>query len=125
MKISDMNWLQVEQYLASDDRAVVPIGSTEQHAYLSLSVDSILSEKVAVDAALAADPGASGSGRREADPVGPASLIEIGADAVEEVRLHRRLDGVAIELGDAAPLVRYELNAGHVAHQNGRTVLDL
>ena len=36
MKISDMNWLQVEQYLASDDRAVVPIGSTEQHAYLSL-----------------------------------------------------------------------------------------
>ena len=52
MKISDMNWLQVEQYLASDDRAVVPIGSTEQHAYLSLSVDSILSEKVAVDAAL-------------------------------------------------------------------------
>lgn len=52
MKISDMNWLQVEQYLASDDRAVVPIGSTEQHAYLSLSVDSILSERVAVDAAL-------------------------------------------------------------------------
>lgn len=51
MKISDMNWLQVEHYLASDDRAVVPLGSTEQHAYLSLSVDSILSERVAVDAA--------------------------------------------------------------------------
>ena len=31
---------------------MVPIGSTEQHAYLSLSVDSILSERVAVDAAL-------------------------------------------------------------------------
>ena len=46
-----MNWLQVEHYLASDDRAVVPLGSTEQHAYLSLSVDSILSERVAVDAA--------------------------------------------------------------------------
>lgn len=51
MKISEMNWLQVEEYLASDDRAVVPLGSTEQHAYLSLSVDSILSERVAVDAA--------------------------------------------------------------------------
>jgi creatinine amidohydrolase len=51
VKISDMNWLQVEHYLASDDRAVVPLGSTEQHAYLSLSVDSILSERVAVDAA--------------------------------------------------------------------------
>lgn len=51
MRISDMNWMQVEQYLQSDDRCVVPLGSTEQHSYLSLSVDSILSEKVAVDAA--------------------------------------------------------------------------
>jgi creatinine amidohydrolase len=51
MKISEMNWLQVEQYLQTDDRAVVPLGSTEQHAFLSLSVDSILSEGVAVEAA--------------------------------------------------------------------------
>ena len=51
MKISDMNWMQVEAYLARDDRAVVPLGSTEQHAYLSLSVDSILAERVAVEAA--------------------------------------------------------------------------
>jgi creatinine amidohydrolase len=51
MKISDMNWMQVEKYLATDDRAVLPLGSTEQHAYLSLSVDSILSERVALEAA--------------------------------------------------------------------------
>jgi len=51
MKICDMNWMQVEAWLAHDDRAVVPLGSTEQHAYLSLSVDSILAEKMAVDAA--------------------------------------------------------------------------
>ena len=51
MRISDMNWMQVEAYLEHDDRAVVPLGSTEQHAYLSLSVDSILSDRVAVDAA--------------------------------------------------------------------------
>lgn len=51
MKISDCNWFQVEDYLKHDDRAVVPLGSTEQHAYLSLSVDSILSERVAVEAA--------------------------------------------------------------------------
>ena len=51
MKISDMNWMQVEAYLQHDDRAIVPLGSTEQHAYLSLSVDSILAERVAVDAA--------------------------------------------------------------------------
>ena len=51
MRISDMNWMQVEAYLQHDDRAVIPLGSTEQHAYLSLSVDSILAERVAVEAA--------------------------------------------------------------------------
>ena len=51
MRITDMTWMQVEEYLRHDDRCVLPLGSTEQHAYLSLSVDAILSEKVAVDAA--------------------------------------------------------------------------
>ncbi len=51
MKISEMNWQQLESYLATDDRAIVPLGSTEQHAYLSLSVDSILAERVASEAA--------------------------------------------------------------------------
>lgn len=51
MKISDMNWSHVEAYLEHDDRAVLPIGSTEQHAGLSLCVDYILSERVAVEAA--------------------------------------------------------------------------
>src|SRR5215813_3011668 len=51
MRIKDMNWMQVEDYLKKDDRAVLPTGSTEQHAQLSLMVDCILSERVAVDAA--------------------------------------------------------------------------
>ena len=51
MRIRDCNWMQIEQYLKHDDRAVLPLGCTEQHAYLSLSVDSILSEHVALDAA--------------------------------------------------------------------------
>src|SRR5438874_1208227 len=51
MRISDMNWMMVEEYLKRDDRCVLPLGSTEQHAYLSLSVDSILAERVAVEAA--------------------------------------------------------------------------
>ena len=51
MKIIDMNWMQVEEYLKRDDRGVLPLGSTEQHAYLSLSTDSILAERVAIDAA--------------------------------------------------------------------------
>jgi creatinine amidohydrolase len=51
MRIKEMNWMQVEDYLKRDDRAVLPVGSTEQHAQLSLMVDCILSERVAVDAA--------------------------------------------------------------------------
>ncbi len=51
MRIADTTWMQIEKYLKHDDRCVLPLGSTEQHAYLSLCVDAILSEKVAVDAA--------------------------------------------------------------------------
>ena len=51
MQIKDMNWMQVEAYLQRDDRCILPIGSTEQHGYLSLGVDLILAERVAVEAA--------------------------------------------------------------------------
>ena len=51
MKITEMHWQQVEDYLKTDDLAILPLGSTEQHAYLSLSVDSILAERVALEAA--------------------------------------------------------------------------
>ena len=51
MKIEDCNWMQVERYLESDDRIVIPLGSVEQHGYLSLGVDRILSERVSVEAA--------------------------------------------------------------------------
>ena len=51
MKVEATNWQQLDDYLKKDDRAVVPLGSTEQHAFLSLSVDSILSERVALEAA--------------------------------------------------------------------------
>src|SRR5437764_3639869 len=51
MRISDMNWMLVEEYLKRDDRAVLPLGSTEQHSYLRLTVDCILPERVAAEAA--------------------------------------------------------------------------
>jgi creatinine amidohydrolase len=51
MRVQDCNWMQLEEYLRGDDRIVLPFGSTEQHAYLSLGVDTILSERVAVEAA--------------------------------------------------------------------------
>ena len=43
--------MQVEEYLRHDDRLVIPLGSVEQHGYLSLGVDRILSERVSVEAA--------------------------------------------------------------------------
>ena len=51
MKIARMNWMQIEEYLKSDDRCVLPLGCLQQHAYLSVSTDSILAERVAADAA--------------------------------------------------------------------------
>ncbi|MGI9353925.1 MAG: creatininase family protein, partial [Rhizobiaceae bacterium] len=51
MKVAQMNWRDVEAASARDPRCVLPIGSTEQHAQLSLCVDLILAEKVATDAA--------------------------------------------------------------------------
>jgi creatinine amidohydrolase len=51
MRIFDANWMQVEQYLEHDDRVVLPVGSTEQHGYLSLGTDAILAERVSVEAA--------------------------------------------------------------------------
>lgn len=60
MQIADMNWMQVENYLKSDDRCILPAGSVEQHAYLSLSVDSILSARLSSEV-----------GRRSGVPVFP------------------------------------------------------
>jgi len=51
MRIRDCNWMQVEEYLERDDRIVVPLGSTEQHGYLSLETDNVLAERVSAEAA--------------------------------------------------------------------------
>jgi creatinine amidohydrolase len=51
MRVADLNWMQMEQLVAREDRAILPVGSTEQHAYLSLATDDILAERVAIEAA--------------------------------------------------------------------------
>jgi creatinine amidohydrolase len=51
MRVRDLNWMQLEDYLQRDDRIVLPVGSTEQHAYLSLETDNIIAERLAVEAA--------------------------------------------------------------------------
>jgi creatinine amidohydrolase len=39
MRIEDLNWMDVEEYLKHDDRLMLVTGATEQHAYLSLLTD--------------------------------------------------------------------------------------
>src|SRR5512132_1119020 len=51
MRVRDLNWMQLEEYLQRDDRIVLPVGSTEQHAYLSLETDNIIAERLAIEAA--------------------------------------------------------------------------
>jgi creatinine amidohydrolase len=51
VRIRDLNWMQLEEYLERDDRIVLPVGSTEQHAYISLETDNIIAERLAVEAA--------------------------------------------------------------------------
>src|SRR5207248_6078842 len=51
MRIGEMNWMMVEEFLERDNRALLPLGCSEQHAYLSLSTDSILAERLAAEAA--------------------------------------------------------------------------
>lgn len=51
MRVHACNWMMLEEYLKHDDRIVLPIGSTEQHGYLSVGTDAILAERVSVEAA--------------------------------------------------------------------------
>ena len=39
MRLEDLNWMDVEKYLATDDRLMLVLGSCEQHASLSLLTD--------------------------------------------------------------------------------------
>lgn len=39
MRSEDLNWMDVERYLEQDDRLMLVLGSSEQHAYLSLLTD--------------------------------------------------------------------------------------
>lgn len=51
MRIAEMDWRMVEDWVRHDDRCVLPLGSVEQHAGLSLATDAILAERVAAEAA--------------------------------------------------------------------------
>ncbi|RPI82046.1 MAG: creatininase family protein [Chloroflexi bacterium] len=39
MRLEDLNWFDVENYITKDDRLILVLGSCEQHGYLSLLTD--------------------------------------------------------------------------------------
>ena len=47
MRIEDLNWMDVEEYLTRDDRLILIIGATEQHGYLSLASDTRIPQALA------------------------------------------------------------------------------
>lgn len=51
MRVADMNWKDIETAAKTDPRCCIPIGSVEQHSYLSVCTDLILAERIAVEAA--------------------------------------------------------------------------
>lgn len=47
MRLSDLNWMDVEAYLKHDDRLVLVLGACEQHGYLSLMTDTKIPQALA------------------------------------------------------------------------------
>ena len=39
MRLGEMNWMEVENYLKKDDRLLIVLGANEQHGFLSISTD--------------------------------------------------------------------------------------
>lgn len=46
--LAEMSWAEVKEYLANDDRIILPLGSTEEHGrHLGLGTDSLEAEAIA------------------------------------------------------------------------------
>lgn len=52
MRFEDLNWMDVERYLAQDDRLLVVLGACEQHGYLSVLTDVKIPQALADAASL-------------------------------------------------------------------------
>jgi creatinine amidohydrolase len=47
MRLEDLNWFDIEDYLKNDDRLILILGACEQHGYLSLSTDTKIPQALA------------------------------------------------------------------------------
>jgi creatinine amidohydrolase len=52
MRLEELNWFDVENYLKTDDRLLLVLGACEQHGYLSLSTDAKIPLALADSASL-------------------------------------------------------------------------
>ncbi|RMG86871.1 MAG: creatininase family protein [Chloroflexi bacterium] len=87
MQLQDMNWMDVQRYLETDNRIILVTGATEQHAYLSLLTDVLIPSHLANAAArregvLIAPPLNFGLSRHFLDYPGTISLTQETFDAV-------------------------------------------
>lgn len=56
MLLTDLSWAQVRDYLARDDRLILPIGAVEQHGrHLGVGCDCLLAERIANDTGMRAN----------------------------------------------------------------------
>ncbi len=51
MRFQDLNWMDVERYLQTDDRIILVAGATAQQGYLSLAADTLIPAHLALAAA--------------------------------------------------------------------------
>jgi creatinine amidohydrolase len=87
MRFQDLNWMDVERYLETDNRILLITGATEQHAYLSLMTDILIPSRIALAVAarspiLIAPPLNFGVSERFVEYPGTISLSQQTFDSV-------------------------------------------
>jgi creatinine amidohydrolase len=87
MRLQDLNWMDVERYLQTDNRIILVIGATEQHAYLSLLTDILIPARIALavserEEVLVAPPLNFGVSERFLDFPGTISISQTTFDAI-------------------------------------------
>lgn len=80
MQLAKQSWAQIGEYLARDDRVLLPIGATEQHGpHLGVGVDYLIAERIAAEIGartrvLVAPPLAYGMSQQHLEFAGTLSL---------------------------------------------------
>jgi len=81
-KLEQQSWTDVESYLKSDNRIILPVGSTEQHGtFAPLGTDTYVAKAIALGAQLA---GIAGDFLRAADEASVAGVVELAETITDE-----------------------------------------